>query len=88
MPQEIQAGVPQGSVLAPTLCDLYINDAPQTPGVQLALIADDMCMYATDSKESSVLKTLQRDLTSTEARCERWNMKITEDKTQAIYFSH
>jgi hypothetical protein len=45
-------------------------------------------MYATDSKESSVLKTLQRDLTSTEARCERWNMKITEDKTQAIYFSH
>ena len=23
-----------------------------------------------------------------EARCEHWNVKIKEDKTQAIYFSH
>jgi retron-type reverse transcriptase len=50
-PREMQAGVPQGSVLSPTLFNLYINDAPQTCGVHLTLFADDTCLYATDRKE-------------------------------------
>jgi retron-type reverse transcriptase len=50
-PKEMQAGVPQGSVLSPTLYNIYINDTPQTPGVNLALFADDTCLYATERKE-------------------------------------
>jgi hypothetical protein len=50
-PRYMQAGVPQGSVLSPTLYTLYINDTPQTPGVNLALFADDTCLHATDRKE-------------------------------------
>jgi hypothetical protein len=41
----MQAGVPQGSVLSPTLYNLYINDTPQTAGVNLALFADNTCLY-------------------------------------------
>jgi hypothetical protein len=77
----MQAGVPQGSVLSPTLYNMYINDAPQTHGVYLALFADDTCLYATDRKEGFVSK-LQRGLSSMEAWCERSNIKINEEKTR------
>jgi hypothetical protein len=86
-PREIQAGVPQGSVLFPTLYNIYINDAPQIPGVYLALFADDTCLYATDRNEGFVVRKLQRGLSSVETWCEHWNIKINEDKTQGIYFS-
>jgi hypothetical protein len=80
--------VPQGSVLPPTLYrTLYINDAPQSPGVHLALFADDTCIYTTDRKEGYVLRKLQRGLTSVGSWCEHCNIRINEDKTQAIYFS-
>jgi hypothetical protein len=62
--RETEAGVPQGSVLTPTMYSLYINDTPQTPGVQLTLFADDTYMYATERKEGYVLIKLQRGLTA------------------------
>jgi hypothetical protein len=34
------------------------------------------------------MRKLQRGLNSMAAWCERWNIKINEDKTRAIYFSH
>jgi hypothetical protein len=82
-----QARVPQGSVLSPTLYNLYINDTLQTPGVNLALFADDTCLYATDRKEGYVLRKIQRGLDSMAAWCKHWNIKTNEDKTRAIYFT-
>jgi hypothetical protein len=83
----MQAGVPQGSVLSLTLYTLYFNETPQTPGVNLALFADDTCLYATDHKEGYVLRKIQRGLDSMAAWCKHWNNKINEDKTRAIYFT-
>jgi hypothetical protein len=54
-PRKIATGVPQGSVLAPILYSLYINNAPAAPGTQLALFADDACIYATEKHERHVL---------------------------------
>jgi hypothetical protein len=80
--------VPQGSVLSTTLYNLYINDTLQTIGVNLALFADDTCLYAADRKEDYVLRKIERGLKSMAAWFERWNIKLNEDKTRAIYFSH
>jgi hypothetical protein len=88
-PRYMQAGVPQGSILSPTLYNLYINDTPpQTYGVNLTLSADDTCLYATEHNEGFVLRKIQCGVNSMAAWCERWNIKINEDKTRVTYFSH
>jgi hypothetical protein len=52
------------------------------------MFADYTCLYATESKKGYVLRKVQRGPNSMLAWCERWNIKINEDKTQANYFSH
>jgi hypothetical protein len=74
--------------MAPTLYSLYINNTPQTPGVYLAHFANDTCIPTTDCKEVYVLRKLQCGFTSMALWSEQWKIKINEDKTQAIYFSH
>jgi hypothetical protein len=57
-PRDIKAGVPQDSILSPTLYNLYINDTPQTISVNLALFADDTSLYATTQGRLCSQKTL------------------------------
>jgi hypothetical protein len=57
-PREIAAGVPQGSVFAPILYSLFINDVPVAPGTHLALFVDDTYIYAT-KRQCRVLCKLQ-----------------------------
>jgi hypothetical protein len=52
------------SIVITYLIQFVINDIPQTPGVNLALFADDTCPYATDHKEGYVLRKIQRGLDS------------------------
>jgi hypothetical protein len=79
--------VPESSILSPILYSVHINDIPQTSDVYL-IFADDTYMYATDHKECYVLRKLQRSLNLIEAWCEHWNIKINEENTRAVYFSH
>jgi len=71
IPRNIQAGVPQGSVLSPTLYSLYMNDISQRIGVYLSLFADDTCLYYTDCEEGCVLRNFQSGLIAMESWCER-----------------
>jgi hypothetical protein len=43
-PRITKAGVPQGSILSPTLFNMHVNDTPQAIGVHLAIFADDTCV--------------------------------------------
>ena len=53
----INAGVPQGSALSPTLFLLYINDLPNNVICNIAICADDATLYSNYSELESDLDT-------------------------------
>jgi hypothetical protein len=70
VPRNLVTGLPQGSILAPVLYSLYINDALVATGTQLALLADGAYIYAKEKHECSVFCNLQHNLTAVKW-CER-----------------
>ena len=51
--RSINSGVPQGSVLGPSLFLVYMNDLPDVILSQLAMYADDSTLYCVSSNSSS-----------------------------------
>ncbi|EFP07486.1 hypothetical protein CRE_26190 [Caenorhabditis remanei] len=78
----VLSGVPQGSVLGPTLFLLYINCIGTEFKSNHLLFADDLKLY-------SLYNTLiDTDLRILEKWCYTWKMKVAPKKCEHIIFSH
>ena len=56
---QVNAGVPQGSILAPTLFLLYINDLPDDVVCDIAIYADDTTLYSKCDQASDLWQQLE-----------------------------
>lgn len=85
--QPVKAGVPQGSILGPTLFNIYINDIPTTNDTQLATYADDTAVYASSWNSTQASKYLQTRVNFLAEYFKKWKLEINPKKTQAITFT-
>lgn len=83
----IKAGVPQGSILGPTLYILFTSDFPinnEDPNQLTALYADDTAILCKSMNQDKALDKLQSILYDIEDWCTLWKTKLHPDKSQFI----
>ena len=80
---DVESGVPQGSVLGPSLFLLYINDIPTGIDSTVRLFADDTVVYLTISSDKDC-SVLQADLAKLQEWETRWKMAFHPDKCNVL----
>ena len=76
---DINAGVPQGSVLGPLLFLIYINDLPENLVSVSKLFADDTSIFSTVSEINKSSEDLNQDLSTVNNWAFQWKMAFNPD---------
>ena len=88
----VNAGVPQGSILGPTLFLLYINDLPDDVICDIAIYTDDTTLYSKCDRASDLWQQLElaseleSDLQETVDWDKKWLVDFNAGKTQLVSF--
>ena len=84
---KIKSGVPQGSVLGPTLFNIYCYDIPNPSNSQLAMFADDTTILTQDSSIDSSIQKLQSSLNEITSWFQKWKLNLNPTKNAAKIFT-
>ena len=84
-PRRLKNGVPQGSVLAPLLFNIYIYDLLSITSKKYAY-ADHLAILNLPGDSKVLEKTLSEDITRLSAYLQTWRLKLSHAKTVTTAF--
>ena len=83
-------GLPQGSVLSPTLFNIFINDLlmnDNIPTLDYSKFADDLAVWVTDYHPEQCLHKAQKTLEAIENWAKKWSIAFSTTKSKAMFIS-
>ena len=80
----VTSGVPQGSVLEPTLFIYFINDMPDTLDCLVKIFADDTKAYSS-VHSADMHKTLQANIDKLVQWTDEWQIRFNSDKCKVLH---
>uniref|UniRef100_A0A1B0D7V9 Uncharacterized protein n=1 Tax=Phlebotomus papatasi TaxID=29031 RepID=A0A1B0D7V9_PHLPP len=83
--RRLNEGLPQGSILAPSLFNLYISDIPRTQAKQFQY-ADDLALAVQSESLTEIEEILESDLSILSTYFRRWRLQPNPAKTEACAF--
>ena len=86
---DVLSGVPQGSVLGPTLFLIFINYVAHDLNSKFCLFTDDLKVYIASSYDTYLTSSqlLQNDLDTVFIRSTSWGLPFSDDKSTHMHFS-
>ena len=90
-PLKQEHGLPQGSVISPTLFLIMINDlfshGPNATQIKHSLYADDVAFWCTHNNLNEGIKQAQNALNQIQQWCRTWGLTISTSKSVAVIFA-
>ena len=86
-PRALRAGLPQGSVISPTLYSIYTADFPSIDAVSLYTYADDTALVTSSRDVKLAHRRLQSALDTACKYFNTWKLTPHPDKSQHIVFT-
>ena len=85
----MHSGVPQGSILSPTLFLIFIDDIVESlpPSIECSLFSDDLALWTSSPSVDDVTRHLQAGLDAITQWSLRWKMTLSTEKSEVTLFT-